>query len=75
MIINKNCIKKDPERVWNIKPFRNKYNGKEINYQSKIDDWKRFGKYNSTIALNVLHLKEKYVLFIFQKLNPIMKSK
>ena len=30
-------IKKDPQRVWNIKAFTNKYNWDGINYSSKID--------------------------------------
>ena len=33
-----------PERVWSIKTFINKYNWEEINYPSKIDDWKTFEK-------------------------------
>ena len=36
----------------------NKYNGKERNYATKIDDGKAFEK-NPTIAFNVLYIKEK----------------
>ena len=50
-----------PERVSNIKPFMNKYNWKGIYYPSKIDDWKTFEKNNPTIALNILHIKEKEI--------------
>ena len=36
----------------------NKYNWKEINYPSKIEDWKMLQKNNLTIALNILYIKE-----------------
>ena len=41
-----------------MKLFINTYNWEEINYASKVEDWKRFEKINSTIALNVLYTKE-----------------
>ena len=50
-----------PERVSNIKPFLNKYKWKEINYPSKIDDWKTFDKNNLTIAPNILYIKQKWI--------------
>ena len=52
--LNYEEIRWNPERVPNIKLFRNKYNWKGINYPSKIDDWKIFEKNNPTIALNIL---------------------
>ena len=39
--------------------FINKYNWEGINYQSKLDDWKRFQKNNPTITLNILYTKKK----------------
>ena len=54
-------IKQNPERLSNIKQFINKYKRKEINYPSKIDDWKRFEKNNPKIAFNCLHTKEKEI--------------
>ena len=36
--LNYEEIKKNSERLSNIKPFKNKYNCKGINYPSKIDD-------------------------------------
>ena len=65
------------QAVSKIKPFINKYNWKGINYPSKIDNWKMFEKNNPTIALNILHIKEKkkYVQLISQKLTEIVKSK
>ena len=54
-------IESYPERVSNIKPFINKNNLKGKSYPSKKDDWKAFEKNNPTIALNVLHIKEKEI--------------
>ena len=51
-------IKWNSERTLNIKRFINKYNWHKINYPSKINDWKTFGKNKSTTALNVLYAKE-----------------
>ena len=46
--------------VFNI--FINNYNWKGIKYPSKIEDWKKFEKKNnSTIALNILYIKEKEI--------------
>ena len=59
--LNFEKIESHPERVWNIIPFINKYNWAKINYPSKIDDWKTFQKNNPTIALNILHTKEKEI--------------
>ena len=42
--LNYEEIESHPERVWSIKTFTNKYNWEEINYPSKIDDWKTFEK-------------------------------
>ena len=50
-----------PEWFSNTIPFINKYNWQEINYPSKIDDWKRSEKNNYTIALNTLYSKEKEI--------------
>ena len=52
-------IKWNLERISNIKPFINKCNWKRISDPSKIDDWKTFEKNNSTIAINILSIKEK----------------
>ena len=54
-------IKWNPERVSNIKSFINKYNWKGINYPSKINNWRTFEEYNSTIALNILYIKGKEI--------------
>ena len=41
-----------------MKTFINKYNWKGKSYPSKIDDWRTSEKNNSTIALNILHIKK-----------------
>ena len=52
----------DGEIEWNPEKGPNiKYNWKGINYPPKIDDWKTFEKNNPTIALKVLHTKEKEI--------------
>ena len=58
--LNYEEIKLNPERVSNITPFIKKYKWKIINYPLKID-WKTFEKYNLTIALNILYIKEKEI--------------
>ena len=45
-----------------MKPFINRYNWERIGYPSKIDEWKTFERNNSTIALNILFIKEKEIL-------------
>ena len=73
--LNYEEIESHPERVSSIKSFINKYNWERINYSSKIDDWKTFGKNNPTIALNILYTKEKkYAKLISQKLIQIVKK-
>ena len=36
-----------------------------MNYQSKIEDWKRFEKNSKRIALNVLYIKEKEIYTVY----------
>ena len=57
--LNYGEIESHPERVSNIKPFINKCQWIGINYPSKTDDLKTFEKNNPTIALNIVHIKEK----------------
>ena len=59
--VNHEEIKRDPQRISKIKSFTNKYNWNGIEYPSKIDDWKTFEENNSTIALNILYIKEKEI--------------
>ena len=68
--LNYEEIKKDPQKMTNIKPFINKYKLEGINSPSEKDDWKRFEKNNVTIALNVLYAKKrkKNILLMFQNI-------
>ena len=68
--LNYEEIKKDPQKMTNIKPFINKYKLEGINSPSERDDWKRFEKNNVTIALNVLYAKKrkKNILLMFQNI-------
>ena len=59
--LNFEKIESHPDRVSNIIPFINKCNWKKINYPPKIDDWKTIEKNYPTIALNILHTKEKEI--------------
>ena len=58
-VLNHEEINGNSDRLSNIKLFINKYKWKGISYPSKADDWKTFLKNNPTIALNILHIKEK----------------
>ena len=51
--------------VANIKPSTYIYNWEGINYPSKIDDWKKFEKNNSTIAPNILYIKENEICPVY----------
>ena len=52
--LNYQKIKKDPRRIWNIKPFIDQYNWENINFLSNSNDWKKFEQDNKTVALNIL---------------------
>ena len=38
--------KEDTQKITKIKPLIDKYNWEEMNYSTKKDDWKKFGKNN-----------------------------
>ena len=59
--LNHQRIKTDPWIITKIKPFINTYNWKAMNFPTTTtNDWKKFGKNNRTIALNILsHKNEK----------------
>ena len=66
-------IKKDLQKITKTKPFRNRFNWKEINFPSEKDDLKKFEKNNVTIARNVLYAKkEKIILLMFQNITHIL---
>ena len=65
-------IKKVPQRITKTTSFIKIY----INFPSEKDDWKKFEKYNVTIALKVFYAKKekKYILLMFQNINQIGKN-
>ena len=68
--LNHQNIENHPERIWNIKPFINKYNWEGIEFSAGIKDWKRFERNKKTIALNVLLVPHNE-----KKINLAYKSK
>ena len=67
-------IKKDPQKILEIKPYISQYNWKDINFPSHKEDWKMFEQNNKESALNilfVLHNKKEiniaYKLFCSKK--------
>ena len=50
-------MKKNPQRIPNIKPFIDQYNWKEIDFPSHSKDWKKFEQNNKTIALNIIFVQ------------------
>ena len=74
--LNHGEIKKDTQRITQIKPFINEYFWEGINFPSEEDDWKKLKKNNLTIALKVLMLqKEKYILLMFENVTQIVKNR
>ena len=66
--LNNKEIKKDPQRISEIKTSVGKYNWKEKIYLVGKNDWKTFEKSNLTIALNVLCFRKWIcILPTFQK--------
>ena len=68
--LNYEQIKKNPQRISNIKPFIDQYNWKEINFPTHCKDWKKFESNNKSIALNIL-----YVPHSTEKIRHAYKSK
>ena len=69
LALNLDKIKKDPQRVFKIKPFIEKYNWEGTDFPSTSKDWKKF-EYNNEVALNIL-----YVPYNTKKINIAYKSK
>ena len=52
--LNYQQINNHPEEIYDIKPFVDKYNWKEISFPSHKEDWNNFEKNNKSTTLNVL---------------------
>ena len=73
--LNHEEIKKDPQRIKEIKPFIKKFKCEWIKFPSEEDDWKKFEKINVTIPFNILYAKKKkYILFMFQNITQMVKK-
>ena len=55
LALNLDKIKKDPQRVSKIKPFKEKYNWEDIDFPSTSKDWKKI-ECNNEVALNILYV-------------------
>ena len=69
LALNLDKIKKNSQRLSKIKPFIEKYNWEDIDFQYTSKDWKKFESYNE-VALNIL-----YVPYNTKKINIAYKSK
>ena len=54
--LNRDKVKKNPQRVSKIKPFIDQYNWNDIDFTSTGKDWKKFELNNESIALNILYM-------------------
>ena len=68
--LNYEQIKKNRQRISNIKPFIDKYNWKDIDFPSQSKDWKKFESNNKSFPLNIL-----YVPYNTEKIRYAYKSK
>ena len=59
VVLNREEIKKDLQRITKVKSFINKYNWEGINFLSEKDDWKKIGKNSVTVTINVLYAKKE----------------
>ena len=59
-LLNYEQIKKDPQRITNIKPFIKKYDWKNINFPSHKENWNTFEKNNKSIALYIFFCSLQY---------------
>ena len=51
-----NKIKKDPQRISNIKLFIDQFNWKDIDFLSHKMNWKKFKLNNKSVAFNILYV-------------------
>ena len=55
--LNYQNIKKNPQRITNLKNFVDQHDWKEINFPAQPSkDWKKFESNNKSVALNVLYI-------------------
>ena len=49
-VLNRQDIRDEPERIYNLKPFINNYNWKDTEFPSHSKDWRKFECNNKTIV-------------------------
>ena len=54
--LNYQTLEKDPQRIWKLKPYINKYNWEGIEFPAGPKEWGKFERNNKAIALNVLYI-------------------
>ena len=69
LALNLDNINKHPQRLSKIKPFKDQYNWKDIDFPSASKDWRKL-ELNNEIALNIL-----YVPHNTRKIQVAYKSK
>ena len=77
LALNLDKIKKEPQRVSEIKPSIEKYNWEDIDFPSTSKDWKKF-ECNNEVALNILYVPyntKKINIVINLKINGLDKGK
>ena len=55
--LNYQTIEKNPQRIWKLKPYINKYNWEGIDFPAGSKEWQKFERNNKTVALNVLYIR------------------
>ena len=56
-VLNYNRFKKgDLQKIENTEPFTNRYDKKEMDFPSLLEDWEKFEQNNESIALNILFI-------------------
>ena len=54
--LNYQTIEKNPQRIWKLKPYINKYNWEGIDFPAGSKEWQKFERNNKTIAPNILYI-------------------
>ena len=49
-------IERNPQRIFELRPFIDNYNWKDIEFPSHSKDWTKFEQNNKAIALNILYM-------------------
>ena len=56
LALNYDKIDRNPQRISKIRPFKDQYNWKDIDFPATSKDWKKFDQNNESIAVNILYV-------------------